>query len=54
MHWLSTMPLLAVVAWPAAAHDNEAEKLFRGMEQRVRSATTLRRVPHRSDRFGGC
>jgi outer membrane lipoprotein-sorting protein len=42
MRWLPALPLLAAAAWPAAAQDNEAEKLFRAMEQKVRSARTVR------------
>jgi outer membrane lipoprotein-sorting protein len=42
MRWLLTLPLLALAAWPAAAEENEAEKLFRDMEQKVRAAKTLR------------
>jgi outer membrane lipoprotein-sorting protein len=42
MRWLTALALLAVTAWPAVAQDNEAEKLFRAMEQKVRSAQTLR------------
>ena len=41
MRWLLTLALLALVAWPAAAQENEAEKLFRAMEQKVRTAKTL-------------
>ncbi|HVS35983.1 MAG TPA: hypothetical protein VMS17_10425 [Gemmataceae bacterium] len=41
MRWLLTLPLLALTAWPAAAEQNEAEKLFRGMEEKVRAAKTL-------------
>src|SRR4051812_12873461 len=41
MRWLLTLALLALVAWPAAAQENEAEKLFRALEQKVRTAKTL-------------
>jgi len=41
MRWLLTLALLALMTWPAAAQENEAEKLFRSMEQKVRSAKTL-------------
>src|SRR5438105_2078484 len=42
MRWLLTLPLLALAACPAVAEENEAEKLFRGMEEKVRAAKTLR------------
>jgi outer membrane lipoprotein-sorting protein len=41
MRCLLTMALLALVTWPAAAQENEAEKLFRALEQKVRTAKTL-------------
>jgi outer membrane lipoprotein-sorting protein len=41
MRWSLTWTLLAAAAWPAVAEENEAEKLFRGMEQKVRKAKTL-------------
>src|SRR5437016_4324735 len=41
MRWLLTLALLAVTAWPAAAQENDAEKLFREMEKKVRAARTL-------------
>ncbi len=41
MRWLLTLALLALVAWPAAAQQNEAEKLFRSMEQKIRTVKTL-------------
>src|SRR5215831_4062263 len=42
MRFLMTLTLLGVVARPAAAEGNEAEKLFHAMEQKVRKARTLR------------
>jgi hypothetical protein len=42
MRWLLTMALLAIMASPALAQENEAEKLVRSMAQRVRAAKTLR------------
>ena len=36
-----TLALLTLLAWPAAAQENEAEKLFRELEQKVRAAKTL-------------
>jgi outer membrane lipoprotein-sorting protein len=41
MRWLLTLVLLTAATWPAAAEENEAEKLFRGMEKNVRAAKTL-------------
>jgi outer membrane lipoprotein-sorting protein len=41
MRLLLSLALLVVTAWPAAAGENEAEKLFRGMEKNVREAKTL-------------
>ena len=41
MRWLLTLALMALAAWPAVAQENEAEKLFRGMEKSVRAAKTL-------------
>lgn len=41
MRWSLTWTLLALAAWSAAAQENEAEKLFRSMEQKVRKAKTL-------------
>jgi hypothetical protein len=40
MPWLPILPLLALAAGHAA-EENEAEKLFRRMEQKVRAAATL-------------
>ena len=42
MRWVLPLTLLAVAVWPAAAEENEAEKLFRAMEKKVRAARTLR------------
>src|SRR5262249_7377578 len=42
MRWLLTWALLALAACPALAEENEAEKLFHGMEKKVRAAKTLR------------
>jgi hypothetical protein len=42
MRWLLTLALLAVAAWPATAEENEAEKLFRGMEKQISEAKTLK------------
>src|SRR5258708_36747869 len=36
-----SLALLAVARWHDAAQDNEAEKLYREMEQKVRAAKTL-------------
>jgi outer membrane lipoprotein-sorting protein len=36
-----SLALLALAAWPVAAQDNEAEKLYREMEKKVRAAKTL-------------
>ena len=41
MRWFMTFALLALVAWPAGAQENEGEKLFRSMEQKLRTAKTL-------------
>jgi hypothetical protein len=41
MRWLLTLALLALMTWPTAAQENEAEKLFRELEQKVRAAKTL-------------
>ena len=41
MRWLMTLALLALTAWPAVAQKNEAEKLFRNMEEKLRTAKTL-------------
>ena len=41
MRWLLTLVLPVAAAWPAVAQENEAEKLFRIMEQKVRTAKTL-------------
>lgn len=41
MRWLLTLALLALGSGPVAAQENEAEKLFRRLEQRVRTAKTL-------------
>jgi outer membrane lipoprotein-sorting protein len=40
MRWILTFSL-AVAAWPAVAEENEAEKFYRKMEQKVRAAKTL-------------
>jgi hypothetical protein len=42
MRWLVTFAVLVLTAWPAAAEDNEAEKLCRGLEKKLRAAKTLR------------
>src|ERR1700678_3512610 len=41
MRWLLTFALLVLAAWPAAAQENEAEKLFRAMEKKLLAAKTL-------------
>src|SRR5690349_2582740 len=41
MRQLLTLALLALAAWPAAAQENDAEKLYRAMEKKVRAAKTL-------------
>lgn len=41
MRWSVTFALLALGACPAIAQENEAEKLFRSMEQQIRTAKTL-------------
>jgi hypothetical protein len=41
MRCFLTLALLALMTWPAAAQENEAEKLFRDLEQKVRAAKTL-------------
>jgi outer membrane lipoprotein-sorting protein len=43
MRWLTILPLLCIAA-PAAAQDNDAEKLYRAMEKKIRAAKTLRIV----------
>ena len=42
MRWFLTVALAALAVGPASAEQNEAEKLFRVMEQKVRDAKTLR------------
>ncbi len=42
MHYLLTLALLALAALPAPAQENQAEKLFRGMEQQIRTAKNIR------------
>jgi outer membrane lipoprotein-sorting protein len=42
MRCFLTLALAALVVCPAGAEQNEAEKLFRAMEQKVRDAKTLR------------
>lgn len=41
MRCFLTVAILAATAWPAAAQQNEAEKLFRDMVHQVRTAKTL-------------
>jgi outer membrane lipoprotein-sorting protein len=41
MRWLLTVAVLALMAWPAAAQENAAEKLFRRMEKKLRTAKTV-------------
>jgi outer membrane lipoprotein-sorting protein len=41
MRWSLALALLAPMAWPVAAEENEAEKLFRNTEQKLRTAKTL-------------
>jgi outer membrane lipoprotein-sorting protein len=41
MRWLLTLPLLTLAAGHAAAEQNEAEKLFHTMEEKVHAAKTL-------------
>jgi hypothetical protein len=40
MRWLAVLPVLCVVG-PASAQENDAEKLYRAMENKVRTAKTL-------------
>ena len=42
MRWLLELAIFALVAGPAAAQVNEAEKLFQSMENKLRTAKTLR------------
>jgi outer membrane lipoprotein-sorting protein len=42
MRWLATMALLGAAACPAAAEENQAEKLYRNLEKKLRAAKTLR------------
>ena len=42
MRWFLTLALAATAVCPAAAEPNEAEKLYRDMEQKVKAAKTLR------------
>ena len=41
MRCLLTFALLATVAWPAAAQENQAEKLFRDLEKKVKAANAV-------------
>jgi outer membrane lipoprotein-sorting protein len=42
MRWLLTAVLLTLACWPARAEENDAERLFRTMTEKVRTAKTLR------------
>jgi outer membrane lipoprotein-sorting protein len=42
MRWLVTLALIGAAACPARADENEAEKLYRSLEKKLRAAKTLR------------
>jgi outer membrane lipoprotein-sorting protein len=41
MRWLLMLMPLALVAWPAAAQENDAEKQFRQMEKKLHAAKSV-------------
>jgi hypothetical protein len=41
MRWLLTLALLAQAPWPAGGQETEAEKLFRTMEKKIKSANAV-------------